>query len=454
MSEEPIKQKEQIGQWLKKLEQESWQLELLVSAFTIFLLIMAIGSYDAFIESLSYKYDLSDSLLSFIYVFMLLLGASIDALVVFLIIHLMLRGFWIGSIGLRSVQANIDFDKLNYSDFFTEKLKKKVISLDNLVVMLDEICSLIFSFAFLIMSILFAFGLYLLFIGVVGLSLGTLITLTTGTLSTIIGIIGATMSIVILISGLIYFIDYLTLGFFKKFRWFSKIYYPFYQFYGAITLAVISKSIYYYLISRFSKKRIRIVYVLALAVIIFNSLTEFDQYQFFPNEIDNRVLSINEYDNLRPADTYITGASIESNIVSNGFFQLFLRYDPKDNELIQSNCPDFAPLKKDGWNWSMKIDTKDGNLLLRGQDFAEEDKNKLLDCISSLYSVSINDSIYSDIKYYYYTHPSKGQKGLVTMISSAGFKKGENVLRIKKVSIDEEGEEVVVDFTEIPFWFQ
>ena len=38
----------QIEVWLKKLEQESWQLELLVSGFTIFLLQMAyqaIGDY-------------------------------------------------------------------------------------------------------------------------------------------------------------------------------------------------------------------------------------------------------------------------------------------------------------------------------------------------------------------------------------------------------------------------
>jgi hypothetical protein len=455
MSEEPtVKQEEQISQWLKKLERESWQLELLVSAFTIFLLIMAMGSYDDFTQKISYTFDLGDSVLSFVYIFLLLLGLSIKALVVFLVLHLMLRGFWIGSIGLRSVQASVDFEKLNYSEFFTDKLKRKVISLDNLVVMLDEICSLIFSFAFLIISIILAFGLYLLFLGIVGFSLGSLAPLTTGAFSTIISIIGAVIAIVVIITGLIYFIDYLTLGFFKKYRWLSRIYYPFYRFYGIITLAVISKSIYYYLISKFSKKRIRIVYTLALLVIIFSSLTEFDQYQFFPNQNDNHVLTTNQYDNLRAADTHISGASIESNIVSKGYLQLFLRYDPSDNELIQSNCPDFSPIKNDGWNWSMKFDSGGGNLLLRAQDYAEVDKNELLDCISSLYKVYINDSIYADLKYYYYTHPSKGQKGLVTMINSSGFTKGENLIEIKKVSVDEDEEKAEKDFTQIPFWFQ
>jgi len=454
MSKEPKAKKDQISQWLKKLERESWQLELLVSAFTIFLLIMAIGSYDDFITSLTYKYDLSDSLLTFLYAFMVLLGVSLDALVIFLIIHLMLRGFWIGSIGLRSVQASIDFDKLNYSDFFTDRLKKKVISLDNLVVMLDEICSLIFSFAFLIMSVILAFGLYLVFLGVTAFSLGSLVTATTGALSTVISIVAASVFFIILISGLIYVIDYLTLGFFKKFKWLSKVYYPFYRFYGFMTLAVISKSIYYYLISKFSKKRIRIVYVLTLVVVIFNYLTDFDQYQFYPDKSDNLVLSTNQYDNLRSSEKYIAGASIQSNMVTDSFLQLFVRYDPRDNDLIQGNCPDFEPMKQDGWNWSMTMKSSDGNLRLTTKEYSDEDKAKLLECLSMLYQVSINDSIYSGIKYYFYSHPSKEQKGLVTMINSSGFKKGENLIKIKKISTNEEGEEVLDDFTEIPFWFE
>ena len=62
--------------------------------------------------------------------------------------HILLRGFWIGAIGLRSVQAKIDFQKLRYSDFFTERLPKKVASLDQLLVKLDNFSSVIFAFTF------------------------------------------------------------------------------------------------------------------------------------------------------------------------------------------------------------------------------------------------------------------------------------------------------------------
>lgn len=79
---------EQIKQWLKKLEQESWQLELLVSAFTIFLLIQASGAFDAYLDEILHQYDVNQSFLTFLYFFLVLLGLSIKALVIFLIIHL------------------------------------------------------------------------------------------------------------------------------------------------------------------------------------------------------------------------------------------------------------------------------------------------------------------------------------------------------------------------------
>jgi polyferredoxin len=103
----------QIRKWLKKLEQESWQLELLVSAFTIFLLISAISSYSDYLEGFTYEYNLKNSFISLIYAFLIILNLSIRVLTIFLVIHLLLRGFWIGAIGLRSVQSDIDFHQLN-----------------------------------------------------------------------------------------------------------------------------------------------------------------------------------------------------------------------------------------------------------------------------------------------------------------------------------------------------
>ena len=442
----------QITQWLKKLQQESWQLELLVSAFTIFLLIQAMGAFYEFYEGLVYEFNL-ESLLFFFYLFLGLVGLSIKALTVFLVLHLMLRGFWIGAIGLRSVQASIDFNGLNYSPYFTERLKKKVVNLDNLVVMLDQICSVIFSFSFLVISVLISFGLYFVFLGLMVALLVSLMNFSTGWVSKALGVISVSVFLLILVTGVIYLIDFFTLGFFKKFRRISRLYYPIYRFYGIITISGITKSIYYYLISKFSKKRIRMLYLILGAFILVSWFVEFDQYQYFPEDENIVLLSTNVYEDQRQADGFVNSASIQSQIVSDPYIKLFLRYSPSDNDDLAGICPDFVPLKNDGINAAYSFRLIDGNLNIGDTDYSEEDHRAMLDCLRSLYEVTVNDSLYSELNFYFYRHPARKQKGLFTMIPVQHLEHGEHVLGIKKLKFEEsDSTSFAMDFVSIPFW--
>lgn len=443
----------QIGEWLKKLERESWQLELLVSAFTIFLLIQAGVAFDDFLTGLQYQYNLSDSALAVGYIFLALLNRSLDALTIFLVGHLMLRGFWIGTIGLRSVQADIDFSKLNYNEFFTENLKKKVITLDQLVIKLDEICSVIFAFAFLVISMLLAFGLYLLMLAGVAILVNGLADLTPSGMDGFLGVVAISLILLLLFSGLIYMIDYFTLGFFKKIRWFRKIYYPIYSFYNVITLSVLSRSIYYYLISKFTKKKIRILYALVGTVILTYSILDFDQYQFYPDADNNYLILTNYYDDLRSEDQYIDKVSIPSKYVDKAYFPLFIRYNPSDNSTIQTHCPDFEPVKDDGLNWRFSLLTSGGNFQISGRDYSGEEFETLLQCQSEMYEISVNDSIYDNLSYHFYAHPAKDQKGLLTTISVDAFLNGENILSVQKVRIDS-SKITKTDFVRVPFWYK
>ncbi|WP_425391434.1 hypothetical protein [Ekhidna sp.] len=445
---------DQIESWLKKLERESWQLELLVSAFTIFLLIGANSEYDVFVTDLIYQYNFNNSALSVVYIFLVLIQRSIMALTISLIIHLMLRGFWIGTIGLRSVQSSIDFEKLNYTSFFSEKLKKKVVSLDKLVIQLDEICSVIFAFSFLVISILIAFGMYLIVLAVTGVGLSSLINSLSGGLSMVVLIFSVITFLTLIITGLIYMIDYFTLGFFKKIKWFSKVYYPFYRFYNVITLSGLSRSIYYYLISKFSKKRIRIVYSIVGSMVLVTILFSFDQYQFFPEGEGNEYFApTNAYDDQRPDDENIKTISIPSSFVDKPHFQVFIRYNPEDNELLRNNCPDFEPIKDDGLNWKLRIKSSGSNFVITGMDFSKEDFQKLLECQKSMYQISVNDSVYASPSFHFYIHPDKKQKGILATIPTDGFVVGENRLDVKKVRVDSLGVSKPSPFVSIPFWY-
>lgn len=445
----------QIESWLKKLERESWQLELLVSAFTIFLLIGANSAYKEFLYSLNYEYNMSTPVLGIAGLFLIIIKNSIQALTIALIVHLMLRGFWIGTIGLRSVQPTVDFEKLNYNKFFTEKLKKNgVISLDKMVVQLDEICSVIFAFSFLIISVLIAFAMYLLGMGLLGIVLSWLVGKASGVMASILLAISVIIALIYLLMGLVYMLDYLTLGFFKKIKWFARIYYPFYRLFNFITLSRLSKSIYYYLISKFTKNKIRIVFTILGSFVLFMILYEFDQHRYFPDAESSLTITSNIYDDIRPSDDYIEKVSIPSQFIDKPFFPLFLRYNPSDNLRIQENCPDFEPIKDDGLNSKMGIRSEEGGFQITSKDYSVENFEQLLSCQSSIYQILVNDSVYTDLTFRFYTHPHKDQKGLLTVIPTDAFRKGENVLEIKKVQLDSLGKAKEDPFVTVPFWYR
>lgn len=438
---------DQIKDWLKKLERESWQLELLVSAFTIFLLIQGAIAFDEFITDVQVRYNLNAPFMAVGYIMLMIIQNSLKALTIFLIVHLMMRGFWIGTIGLRSVQSSIDLKKFNYSEFFTKKLEDKMISLDQMVIRLDEICSVIFSFAFLVISILISFGLFFCFIALTGVLLGSVKTVLPESLHMAHNIAVAVLMAILILSGLIYMIDYFTLGFFKKYKRISKIYYPMYKLYHYVTLAALSKSIYYYMIGKFSKRRIRVLYLIIGAIVMASFMFQYDQYQYFPQKLSAYQMSANAYDDQRE-DDYVIAASIPSNIIKGPFMPLYIRYNPADNALARTHCPDFEPLMDDGLNWNLRVVTGEGNFLITRPDFANENSEQLLRCLSQVYQVVINDHVYGDLNFHFYRHPSKNQKGLYTMIPTDTFQPGENKLIINQV-----GETSLEQYAYIPFWF-
>ncbi|MEQ9007842.1 MAG: hypothetical protein RLP12_08160, partial [Ekhidna sp.] len=307
--------------------------------------------------------------------------------------------------------------------------------------------------SFLIVSVLIAFGMYLISFGLFGFILTQVVGLLPDAITMVGVVFAAVVALVYLIMGIIYMIDYLTLGFFKKLKWMIRIYYPFYRLFNAITLSRLSKSIYYYLISKFSKNRIRIVFSTLGGIVLCLFLFDFDQHQYFP-EFDNEFIApSNAYNDERPDEDYIEKISIPSKYIDKPFFPLFLRYSPADNPLIRSSCPGFQPLKDDGINSRMGIISGDGNFHIRDKDYSNEDFAMLLRCHSSIYQISINDSIYSDLTFRFYIHPHKKQKGLLTVVSTDHFIIGENQLDIKKVRIDSAGVRNLSDFVQVPFWY-
>jgi len=116
--------KNSLDKWLKKLQRESWELEVLISGISIYLLFQIPGQIDAAIEYVSENIGQNDIMVS-IAIMLFLFKISSYILILNLVAHLILRGFWIGVIGLHSVfPEGVKFEKLAYSEYFNKKLRQ------------------------------------------------------------------------------------------------------------------------------------------------------------------------------------------------------------------------------------------------------------------------------------------------------------------------------------------
>ena len=219
--------KPEFKKLLQKLQEESWQLELLISGFAIFGLFTAIEPiYDAMREAQNNQ----QLYVSVIYT----IGFISCAILIFnLMLHVLLRGLWIGALGLRYVSGDIDYEILNYSPKFTKYLKKKVGSFDKYIATLENYCSIIFAISFLLIFYVLAITFTIITIVLIAnyvLDSDTL----PGWISKGIGI---PIMIFICVGMMLTFIDFITLGFLKKKKWISKIYFPIYWVFSFITLS-------------------------------------------------------------------------------------------------------------------------------------------------------------------------------------------------------------------------
>ena len=127
---------------LDSLQQQSWELELIISGFAIF------GLFTAYEPLRIETVNAENQQQIYRFVVYLILQISCSILLFNLLLHVILRGLWIGSLGLRYVSGDIEFEKLRYSERFTKYLQKRIVSFDRYIANLENYCSVLFAISF------------------------------------------------------------------------------------------------------------------------------------------------------------------------------------------------------------------------------------------------------------------------------------------------------------------
>lgn len=472
-----LEDKGKLRRWVSNLQLESWQLELLITGFSIFLLASSLEEYENFrraviFDKLSPGSNASNPLFAQSGVILLnTIPWVLRFFLINLLVHLLLRGFWIGIVGLSSVSSIIDFDSLKLRGKFKGYMPKKVRTLDELILYLDKLSSVIFAYTYLLVFSILSF--MIVFVIIIAMS-GLIILFSSMSmaplLAGILNIFVLFLIFMVLVCAILFFLDAILFSAFKKSRWFSSIFYYIYRVFSIISLSFMYRSIYYHLITNYKKKQIaKVTIVLVGLFIAWNSFTGWNLHKFYPNSRgESEYLIQNQYYDDTRGDNYIQWMSIPSKFVQNGFLELFIHYDPKFNDVMAYKCPDAESIDgsisfAEGFNAGMKAgrdSTKTVEDFLPDEGDFEERVKQSVQCLSQIFQIRINDELLENPQFSYYTHPSKGERGFLVMIDVAHLGRGGHNLQVdyQKIETSPFSREVTEDkliwqtLARLPFW--
>lgn len=348
-------------EWLEKLQQESWQLELLISGFALFAILEArvlVDGLETYREL--NRGDGARSLSVFFSAIITILKTGWRIFFFNLLIHVVTRGLWIGAIGLRYVSSEIEYDSLNYADNFTRFLKRRVGDFDDYIEKLERFSSVLFAYTFLLffvfLSLMLFFAQFIIIVGLIGPKNPMLISLA---------------SLFFVFIGMLAFVDFVTMGGIKRIkeRSISRIYFVFYRLFSILSFSFLYRPLLYnFWDEKYTRRLFFISLPYMLAIIMLPNL-EMDATPFFPlhkhTDIHSRSLtepmafSSQYYDDER-AMVYeqrsifasqkkmlIKRISLPSIELEGNYGWFFLRSVPSDKKLLEQEA-NFTPYKKSG----------------------------------------------------------------------------------------------------------
>ncbi|MCC1484524.1 hypothetical protein [Winogradskyella immobilis] len=427
---------------LEKLQEESWQLELLISGFAIFGLFSILEPLRTNMEIFQNNSVNNGSL---VYKFIILSITYISSwiLVCNLLLHVILRGIWIGALGLRYVSGDIDYDTLNYSPKFTKYLQKKVGSFDKYISKLETYCSIIFAIAFLLIFYVLAFTFTIIAIALIAIYILDNDYIPDGLRE----IIGVPIMLFIVFGMLLVFIDFLTLGGLKRKKWTSKIYFPVYWVFSFITLSFLYRPLVYNFLDNKLGRRLSILLIPIFFIILIASSYNYQISNYL--RADNNSSAIyadneNYEDQLIKEEDFIKRVAIPSKVITDPFLKVFITY----NENIEDNIFDFHPNlkpKKDLRGLQSDIDVN-GNTVYP----SFKSRSNYLKAFNDLYNVRI-DSLKFDDTEFIVSQSKKGKLGFETYVNLKDLPEGKHLLNVTKKQI-RRGDTSTIYFARIPFW--
>jgi len=425
---------------LDRLQEDSWQLELLVSGFTIFGLFYALEPVQDALNTAIYEGGMFEDVYRIVYMAILILIFN-------LILHVILRSVWIGALGLRYVSGEVEIDKLNYSERFTNYLNKKIGSFDNYIEKLEKFCSIIFAISFLLIFYVAAFFIVKLLLDYIEL-------LYTDNASILPWVLVVAIYFFLIIGAVLTFFDFVTQGLLKKNKWIAKLYFPFYWVFSYLTLSFLYRPLYYNLLDNKFGRRVSILLLPFYISILFISLS----YQvksnyislYSTNSLSTIVSESENYEDLvEKNDLFIDVIAIQSRVINDSFIKVKIPFSNTIEDRIFEFNESLIP-KKDrrGYKFESIItfgDSPNTTLLERKKDSLQLE---YLNTFYKIYSIKI-DSI--PCKPDFAIVKGDNKIGFETYIGTGNLVEGKHILTYSMYKHPDT--DSIITIKKIPFWY-
>ncbi len=410
---------------LDSLQQQSWELELLISGFAIFGLFTAYEPLNMEMNNAANE----QQIYSFVIYFLAVTACSI--LLFNLLLHVILRGLWIGALGLRYVSGDIEFEKLKYAERFKKYLSKKIVSFDRYIGNLENYCSILFAVSFLL--IFYVLALTVVIIALV--LIANFIIENDNLPNWISKGVGAALVVFISIGMLLTFFDFITQGLLKRNKWVAKVYFPVYWVFSFLTLSFLYRPLVYnFLDNKFGKRLILLLTPIYLLILVLATV-EYQNSNFLSTERNSSSHFANRenyMDLLTEEDDFLGEAVIPSKIIRTPYLSVFIPYRQNIEDRIFDYDSTIKP-KKDrrGLSSSFYAGVNHGVGEWKNGKQRDSIRKRYLEIFNETHSFKI-DTLQIDEDFIVTTR-KKEQLGFETNLNIRNLSEGKHLLKILRL---------------------
>jgi hypothetical protein len=415
MSED--KKTEKHRNWLQRVQEQSWEPEILISGIVLFALLQIpplIKDVNVYLDVNSILIfsngNVDDTLAS-------LLLAATYWLIIGFSTHLIGRSIWAAFVGLSYVYVDgVRMDRLRYPDNF-KRVIDRTADYKALIIQLEKFCSSVFAASFLIFMCTVGAFFFIAWLGVgifAYLEFGGEIWLVDDFLNPVLQVV-----------GILYLVDFIGLGIVKRIPYLNRIYFPLYRVMSFLTLSPLYRSIYYGFVTNHKWWKVTIamfIFCAGTAVMVSSILQ--DTNLFDSTELTtvggDKVISSLHYSDLANGATS-KRLILESDIIDRNVAKLLLVHGSEyEKNYILKQC-----------NYDVAIEQE--NIRYDSLVFA---------CLENFILLELDgEYIYPD---YFYTEDLRlDRRGLLTYLDLSKYARGMHELRLYYLLEKENGMDTI-----------